>query len=438
MNVRAAVVGVLGEVVSHGRSLSACLPEALGQVPEKERALFQELCFGTLRYWPQLDERLKPFLSRPLKRKDSDIRFLLLLGLYQLTYMRIAIHAVVNETVAAAEILKKGWAKGLVNAVLRNYLRALERGAIVDASDAARYAHPQWLVDRLRRAWPQDWGTILEANNQRPPMALRVNAAKVSRDEYLARLASAGIEARPSPIVEDALLLVEPRDVASLPGFAQGLVSVQDVAAQLAAYLLAPAQGQRVLDACAAPGGKTCHILERQPGLDMLIAVDRDEQRLQRVAENLARLDVRAKLAYGDAAQPDLWWDGKPFDGILLDAPCSATGVIRRHPDIKLLRREEDIAELAREQARLLAALWPLLRVGGRLVYATCSVLPEENSDQVAAFLASHRDAKEVTIAASWGRACGTGRQILPGEDGMDGFFYACLERTENTDADLL
>src|SRR5690606_19825118 len=365
----------------------------------------------------------------PLRKREPRVHALLMVGLYQLLYMRVPPHAAVAETVEAARLMKKPWAVGLANAVLRRMQREREDLiAQADAHPVGRSAHPDWLLAALQKDWADDWEAIVAANNARPPMTLRVNRRRVSRDDYLAALREAGVEAEPHLRAQDGIRLVAPLDVTALPGFGEGQVSVQDAAAQLAADVLDPGPGDRILDACAAPGGKTAHLLERaSPG--RRVAVDGEAARLDRVAENLARLDLSASLLHGDAAKPDGWWDGEPFDRILVDAPCSATGVIRRHPDIKLLRRHKDIDALAGLQARILDALWPLLAPGGRLVYATCSVLAVENSAQVAAFVRRHPEALPLPLAVDWGRVAGFGRQVLPGEDDMDGFFYAALTR---------
>ncbi|MCW8828308.1 MAG: 16S rRNA (cytosine(967)-C(5))-methyltransferase RsmB [Gammaproteobacteria bacterium] len=428
-NPRATAVAILTRVVRDGQSLSALLPHSLDALPPERRALAQELCYGTLRWWPRLEVLLGQLMDKPLKAKEHEIRCLLLSGLYQLAYMDIPPHAAVSETVAVTALLKKGWAKGLVNAVLRRFQR--ERNTLepqLEADEVAASAHPRWLLDLLQQAWPQEWPRIVAANNQRPPMTLRNNRSRQGREAYLQELRQAGLEAEASPHAPDALTLQRPVGVEQLPGFADGRVSIQDSAAQLAAILVAPETGMRVLDACAAPGGKTGHLLEICSDIS-LVAIDIEEKRLQRVAQNLHRLGVQATLLTADAATPDSWWDGEPFDRILLDAPCSATGVIRRHPDIKLLRRGEDIAQLTRLQQTILEALWPLLRPGGRLIYATCSVLPQENGQQLANFLARHDDAEEIPLQAEWGRAETVGRQVFPNQDGMDGFYYACLSK---------
>lgn len=430
-NPRAVAVTILTRVLKDGQSLSSLLPQSFDSLPPERRALAQELCYGTLRWAPRLEALLELLLSKPLKAKDCDIKSLLLLGLYQLAYMTIPPHAAVSETVAVTALLKnKTWARGLVNAVLRRYQREREslEAKLADNAEAST-AHPAWLLALLKQAWPEQWPAIVDANNQRPPMTLRVNRRHHTREAYQQLLEQQEMSAIASPHAPDALTLSQPVNVEQLPGFSQGEVSVQDAAAQLAAVLLNPQAGMRVLDACAAPGGKTGHLLEISSDIE-LIALDIEESRLARVEQNLTRLGLKAELVAADAADTASWWDGRPFDRILLDAPCSASGVIRRHPDIKLLRQASDIDQLVKLQGRILEALWPLLAPGGRLLYATCSVLPQENGDQLANFLANHEDALERPLHGQWGLATRVGRQILPAQDGMDGFYYACIEKS--------
>ena len=432
LDARACAAGVLVRVIVDGRSLSDVLPPAVQQLADpRQRALLQELSYGTLRWYYRLDALLQRLLQKPLKQRDADVRCVLLAGLYQLDQLAMPQRVAVNETVQATRALKKQWASGLVNAVLRNYQRqAAELDEAVAAEDVAGYAHPAWLIERLRSDWPGDWERMLLANNGRPPFSLRVNRLRMTRNEYMEMLTDQSLEAVLLQHAAAGVRLNRPVPVESLPGFAAGCVSVQDGAAQLAAGLLDLHPGQQVLDACAAPGGKTAHILESEPGLAVLTAVDIDAHRLTRIGENLARLSLRANLVQGDAGEPSAWWDGQRFDRILLDVPCSATGVIRRHPDIKLLRKPDDITKLVSEQARLLQALWPLLSSGGMLLYCTCSILADENSGQIARFLETQADAAVLPIDAVWGRECRYGRQVFPGEDEMDGFYFACLTRS--------
>lgn len=420
--------------VIEGGSLSDHLPAMLAAINEpSDRALAQELVYGTLRFAPRLEFMLSQLLDRPVRKREPRVHALLMIGLYQLYYMRVPAHAAVAETVEATRRLKKDWATGLVNAILRRVQR--EQASWQEKADAhptGRTAHPDWLLKLLVRDWPDQVEDIIAANNDRAPMTLRVNARRGNRETYLERLAENDIAASAHPFAPDAIELAQPVDVSRLPGFREGDVSVQDAAAQLACELLAPTAGMTVLDACAAPGGKTAHLLEHHADLEKLVAIDRDADRLDRVGENLARLELHATLIKADAAKPEQWLPEcgvTQFDRILLDAPCSATGVIRRHPDIKLLRRAKDIDGLVSQQARLLDQLWPLLAPGGRMLYATCSVLADENSRQVANFMRRHPDALSLPLNVSWGQASGFGRQILPGEHGMDGFFYAVLTR---------
>ncbi|KTT31461.1 16S rRNA (cytosine(967)-C(5))-methyltransferase RsmB [Pseudomonas rhizoryzae] len=428
MNPRLAATRALAAVLAGRASLGSSLPEQLAKVEPRDRALAQDLAFGTARWQPRLSLLAEKLLQKPFKAGDRDLEALLLIGLYQLFYTRIPAHAAIGETVGCVDKLKKSSAKGLLNAVLRRAQR--EYDSLLPALEhdpAARLAHPRWLQKALKARWPELWEAIAAANNLHPPLILRVNRRQGSRDAYLAELAAAGIEAVPCTFSADGIRLLQPQDVTALPGFAAGRLSVQDEAAQLAAELLELAPGQRVLDACAAPGGKTCHLLEREPGLAEVVALDADAGRLQRVEQNLARLGLAARTLAADGRAVADWWDGKPFQRILLDAPCSATGVIRRHPDIKLTRQAADIPPLVQLQGELLDALWPTLEVGGILLYATCSVLPEENSDNLAAFLARTSGARELDIPAPWGIAQAHGRQLLPQAEGHDGFYYGKL-----------
>jgi 16S rRNA (cytosine967-C5)-methyltransferase len=429
---RATAAAVLAQVIGAGRSLTAVLAAAPLPAVPRDRALVRELCYGVLRHGLLLDAVLRELVRRPMKEQDPELRCLLLCGLYQLVYLGTAPHAAVGETVAAAAELDKPWAKGFVNGVLRAFEHdsAARLARARRADPAAAAGHPRWWLAALETAYPGRWAAVVAADNEHPPLVLRVNRRYTTRADYLAELSGAGLGASPHPLAPDAVVLVEPRAVAEIPGFAAGRVSVQDAAAQLAAPLLDVRPGQRVLDACAAPGGKTGHLLELAPPGCEVWALDRDGARLARIGDNLARLGLSAQLVAGDATAPEGWWDNRLFERILLDTPCSATGIVRRHPDIKWLRRATDIPRLAGNQGRLLAALWPLLARNGMLVYVTCSVLPTENEGVVRSFLASHPDARERPIAASWGLACAVGRQVLPGQDGMDGFYYACLAKT--------
>lgn len=435
MNPRLAAARALAAVLSGKASLGSSLPPLLERVDARDRGLAQDLAFGTARWQPRLALLAEKLLQKPFKAADRDVEALLLIGLYQLFHTRIPPHAAIGETVACADGLKKSSLKGLLNAVLRNAQRdgdaliaSLERDPVLHS------AHPRWLQKALKGFWPEHWQAICAANNAHPPLILRVNRQHGTREAYLAELQAAGIAAAPCEFSRDGVRLLEARDVKTLPGFAEGRVSVQDEAAQLAAGLLDLAPGQHVLDACCAPGGKTCHLLEAEPTLDVL-GVDLEEKRLVRVRENLARLNLNARLIAADGRATSDWWDGRPFQRILLDAPCSATGVIRRHPDIKLTRQPADIPALAALQGELLDALWPTLEVGGVLLYATCSVLPTENSEVIGAFLARQPGARELAIAGDFGIEQPHGRQLLPQEAGHDGFYYAKLMKIAATPA---
>jgi 16S rRNA (cytosine967-C5)-methyltransferase len=433
LHARSRAARILAQVINDGRSLSGVLPAALKFAADpRERALVQELVYGTLRWYYRLRAVLDQLLIRPLRQRDSDLYCLLLSGLYQLSRMGVPSHVAVNETVQATRELKKEWASGLVNAVLRGYQRETAHlDTLAEQSLEARHAHPGWLIDVLQTDWPADWQDILDAGNQRPPLCLRVNQRQISRDDYMILLLQDGIKAHAMSHASHGIVVESPVPVESLPGFAEGRVSVQDGAAQLAPGLLELAPGLRVLDACAAPGGKMAHILESEPGLESLSAIDIKPARVRQIEENLSRLGLAASVFNGDAANPESWWDGRRFDRILLDAPCSATGVIRRHPDIKLLRRPQDINALASRQAHLLQAMWPLLSDGGMLLYTTCSILLEENDRQIDHFLSAYPGAEAIAIEADWGRCCAHGRQILPGEQDLDGFYFACIRKAK-------
>ena len=427
IGARTAALEVLIGVLCEGHSLGHCL-DARSPLPERrDNALVKEICYGVLRRLRPLQHVLDALLHRPLASKDGDLRVALLIGLYQLMYTRVAAHAAVATSAALGPHLGKPRATALINAVLRSFLRRRRAlsGAVARA-ERPEHSHPRWLVGALRDAWPSRWREILIANDAHPPMTLRVNALRSGRAEYLERLRARGIGASAAPHCEHGITLARPIDVTQVPGFLAGEVSVQDAAAQLAAPLLDPSPGARVLDACAAPGGKSAHLLETNPSL-RLTALDIDPQRAGRIMNTLARLELTASVRCADAGEPARWWDGLPYRFILVDAPCTASGVIRRHPDLKWLRRPDDAARLAVRQLRLLASVWPLLARGGTLLYATCSVLPTENDVVVTRFLADHPDAKPGAIDAIWGIATRHGRQIIPGEDRMDGFYYARL-----------
>lgn len=392
-----------------GQSLADNL---LGRVDVVARPAVQDLVYGSLRAFGRGDFFLSRLLEKPLA--VDEVRALLLVALYRLETRPDAAHTVVDQAVSAAGEILHGKFRGLVNAVLRSFLRQqASLTADVAADPVALAQHPGWWLAQLQAAWPDDWQRIVDAGNQAPPMGLRVNRRRISRDDYLRQLTAVDIAAH--PVGEDGLALLKPQPVDRLPGFFDGLVSVQDPGAQRAAEILAPAAGSRVLDACAAPGGKTAHLLERAD-LDLL-ALDLKPARCRRVEEGLGRLHLSARVEAADCAKLDVWWDGRPFDAVLADVPCTASGVVRRNPDAKWLRRPEDVASFAGTQARILDALWQVLRPGGRLLYATCSVFPEENSVQVRNFLGRQTAAGIVHE-----------EQLLPDAE-CDGFYYCLLEK---------
>ena len=426
LEVQRHAATMVGHVLA-GRSLDtelrAVAARATALAPT-ERAALQDIAYGTLRFLGAIDAMLDALLERPLR--DERLRNLLRVALYQLAHTRAAPYAIVDHAVRACVVLKQPAAKGLVNAVLRNFLR--NRSDMLDAAqrtDVGRWSHPQWWVDKLRSQYPQHYTAMLEQANRHPPLTVRVNTRRSSVQDYLARLDQSGIAAH--ALGGPAVMLEKPMPVERIPGFDAGEVSVQDAAAQYAAILLDPQPNERVLDACAAPGGKTAHLLERAD-LD-LTALDNDAARLTRIESNLARLHLAAHLVNGDAAHPEAWWDGKPYVRILADVPCSASGVVRRHPDIKWLRRADDIARFASRQRDILDALWQTLASDGKLLYATCSIFHEENEEQIDSFLRRHPDARRLTLPAPHTNAQQLAGQILPDEQ-HDGFFYALLQKT--------
>ncbi|KEI69639.1 16S rRNA (cytosine(967)-C(5))-methyltransferase RsmB [Endozoicomonas elysicola] len=422
--------------VTLGESLSSVLPNLQEKLSKKDQPLLAELSYGTLRYYHRLDAWLKFLTEKPLKEKEQDIHNLILVGLYQLFYTRIPPHAAIGETVQATRSMGKAWARGLVNGILRNAQRRFkELSELEERSPVCGFSHPKWLINAIKRAWPEDYQSILSANNQPPPMTLRVNEQKIQPSRYLKKLLDECIQARQSQVAPQAITLNKPTAVDKLPMFRDGAASVQDESAQLAATLIRAKPGDHILDACCAPGGKTCHLLELNKEITV-DALDTDSVRLERVGENLQRLGLTANVLCGDATEPQTWFPGKPYNHILLDAPCSATGVIRRHPDIKLLRKAEDIEALAQLQQKILQAIWPLLKPGGTLLYATCSIMPQENHRQIEHFLCATPDAKLLPIEGQWGHDTGFGKQLFPGASGHltigDGFFYSLMTKTEN------
>lgn len=427
--LRAQAARALARIALDGVSLRTELAAASGGIADpRDRALLAAMLFESARGWLRWDAAAAALLDKPLPPRARELRALLVVGFVQLAVLDLPAYAVVAACVEAARLLGQPRHAGLVNAILRRFLR--ERAALeaqLDRDPVTRHAHPRWLIDAIERDWPDQAEAILAANNRQAPLTLRVNRRRTDRAALLARFEEAGVAAQAPGDLPDALVLEHSQDVTRLPGYAEGWFSVQDGAAQRVADLLALRDGLRVLDACAAPGGKAAHALERADVA--LLALDRDAARLPRIGDNLHRLGLEATVRAGDAAQPARWWDEQAFDRILIDAPCSATGIVRRQPDVKLHRRAADLAPLAATQRRLLDALWPLLAPGGRLVYATCSLLRAENQAVLAQFLDAHDNAVASPLPDRFGLAAGVGRQNLPGEGGMDGFYYAVLEK---------
>lgn len=428
-DTRALAAAALAEVALRGASLREVIQRRAPLLADpRDRGLLSALLNEGTRWWLRFDAAVEAMLQQSLRKKEPAVHALLVLGLIQLEILQLPDYAAVAATVQAVRGLHRPRHAGLVNAVLRRWQREREtRLARLDADPTTRLACPDWLLQSLQRDWPQAAARIAQAGNGEPPLMLRVNRRRSRREAMQQALQDAGYEVSLHPWLADALVLPHSTDITRMPGFAEGWFAVQDGAAQIAADLLQADEGMRVLDACAAPGGKTCHLLERHTLA--MTALEFDAGRAQRIEQNLQRLQLQAELIVGDAARPDDWWDGRPYDRILIDAPCSATGVIRRRPDVRLHRRESDIASLQVQQRRILDALWPLLAPGGRLVYATCSLLRAENQAVLEPFLAAHPQARAGDIALPAGQAAGPGWQVLPGDGDLDGMYYAVLEK---------
>lgn len=433
MKPRVAIVNVLQQITQQQRSMNQALPPLIKSSDARDIGFIKDACFGVSRWYFQLKAIETELLHKPLRSKDSDVSCLILLGLYQLLYSNTPDYAVVSEAVSTCKDLKKNWASALVNKVLRKFIKT--KTSILkktENNEASHYAHPEWFILRLKKAWPKDWQSILISNNQKPPLTLRINQQKNSRNDYFALLNDADISAVCIDGLDCGITLTQPIPTKDIPQFSAGFCSVQDAAGQFAAMLLDLKKGQSVLDACAAPGSKACHILEIEPNLSKLTMLDKDAERLKKIRENITRLNLtnnNARLITSDATEIKTWWDGQAFDRILLDAPCSATGVIRRHPDIKLLRKDTDIEQQTLLQKQLLSTLWALLKPHGKLLYATCSVLPDENEAIISDFLQHTDDAKEINFILPFGTKQKHGWQILPSEHGPDGFYYCLLEK---------
>ncbi|MGN6481611.1 16S rRNA (cytosine(967)-C(5))-methyltransferase RsmB [Luteibacter sp.] len=429
-SVRALAAEALASIALSGHSLREAADRAMPKLADpRDRALLTALLSDGARWWPRFDAALDRLLDKPIRRHEPVIHALLVTGLVQLETLELPGYAAVAATVEAARELRRPRLAGLVNAVLRRWQRERETLlAELDARPATRHAHPAWLARAIERDWPVQASAIMAAANVEPPLMLRVNRRRASRDSVAAGLAGAGQEVALHPWLADALVLPHSTDVTRLPGFAEGHFAVQDGAAQVPADLLDARDGQRVLDACAAPGGKACHVLERADVA--LLAVEFEASRAARIRKNLERLHLDAQIIVGDAGDSSAWWDGRPFDRIMIDAPCSATGVIRRRPDVRLHRRAADIEALVAQQSRILAACWETLAPGGRLLYVTCSLLREENEGVVGAFLASRSDASAIPFTLPVGQPAAVGWQVLPGDGDLDGMYYALLERS--------
>lgn len=421
-NARRLALSVIHNVVRHGQSTGQSLPLAQAQCPPRDRGLLQQLVMGCLQNWYGLQQELSLYLQKPLKAKDADIQCILTLGLYQLRHTRVPAHAAISETVSLCP-KNKSWARGLCNAILR-------KASTAEAQEQTSSELPPWLHAKLKKDWPKRFEQIAKNSRLAAPLTLR---AVRSRQGLLDVLTAAEIDHNEHPFAASAVNLTNGVDITTIEGFDNGDFIVQDAAAQFAAELLAPQDDEYILDACAAPGGKTTHILQLAPNAQV-VALDSEAARLERVQENLERLKQNAEIVAADARNTDKWWSGQPFDRILLDAPCSATGVIRRHPDIKLLRRESDIPTLVSLQKEIINALWKTLKPGGRMLYCTCSILKDENQNQIAQFLDTQPDAIEIPLDVDWGQAEKHGRQLFPGDYEMDGFYYCLLEKANSAE----
>jgi len=431
-NSRAVAAMIIKEVCYYNVSLSEAFLNPELKPHDDDRGFIKEMCFGTLRFWIQLQALLKDLLEKPIKSEDKDIECLLCVGLYQLLYMHVPEYALVNETVTATRVLQKSWASRLVNKILRMAIDKKSNGTLATRGITAEYSHPNWIIEKTQLAWPNDWKNILVANNQKAPLFLRVNKTKTTVDIFEKLLTENNIVFERVDHLSHAVLLPNPLPVEKIPGFYEGLFSVQDASGQKVVEYLDLKSDHIVLDACAAPGSKTTHILETCCDIKKLVAVDIYKSRLEKIVDNIKRLQLPSKnttLIAADVCDIDEWWDEELFDRILVDAPCSAAGVIRRHPDIKILRKKADIKQLAQQQLSMLESLWPLLQTSGKLIYTTCSIFPDENERVVEVFLTLHNDAKIVPINTDWGVNLTHGQQVLTGDKNRDGFYYVIIER---------
>ncbi|MEM7465392.1 MAG: 16S rRNA (cytosine(967)-C(5))-methyltransferase RsmB [Pseudomonadota bacterium] len=427
-NTRALAAQTLVRVIDNRQNLKTAMRELPAELSAQDSGFVQELTYGVCRWYFALGHIVSTLVSKPIKAKDNDIKYLMMIGLYQIIHLSTPDHAAVKETVEGAVLLKKSWARGFLNGCLRTAVR--DKAKIIHEQHEAKISNqPDWFFASITKDWPTQSSAILAAYNERPPMTLRVNPAATSRDSYLQQLEQREISARPTTFSEFGIVLQQPVAPETLVGFHDGVVSVQDEAAQFAATLLAPGKSDYVLDACAAPGGKACHLLELNNDINFT-ALDISEDRLSLVRDNFARQGLKGSFSLGDAREIESWWDGVQFDRILVDAPCSATGVLRRQPDVKLHRQADDISQLSQLQAQILDALWRTLKPGGSLLYATCSILKQENDEVIADFLRTHGNAEAINLETLWGTPTQFGRQTLPGEQDMDGFYYAMLAKS--------
>lgn len=434
MHLQQAASLTIERLISGRGSLSTLMPGFYEKLPRTQHPKYKEICFGSCRWYYRLEILLEQLSDKPIKKSEYRVRAIIIVGLYQLMSMRTPSHAVVNEAVDSARRLNKPWARSLINAVLREFTRSGDKMVRqLLKEDNFKHAHPLWLIERLQAQFPDDWQAIVKANNSHPPLCLRVNLRKIKRDSYLQLLSDKNIPAKPATISPAGVYLLQGLPVNQIPGFRDGLVSVQDEAAQLAAYFLSPDKNKRGLDACAAPGGKAGHLLEMEPSTQLLV-LDNKEERLEKVKSNFKRLQVYANMQVADAADVSSWWDGRRFDFILLDAPCSASGVIRRNPDIRLLLNPDQIESNSLLQKELLDTLWGCLTDGGQLLYATCSLFGEENNELIEHFAAKRGDCltEALTLdSAVPHKKHSSGIQLLPNSDGTDGFFYSLLKKGE-------
>ncbi len=432
MNVRYLAVKAITPLLQQSSSLKYTLKTQLRDCPEQQRPFLQELCYGSMRHLTQLNAFLDQISAKKIKAKDQDVKATILIGIYQLYKLNTPEHAAISETVDVCQLLNKRWATAFVNATLRRFQR--EQTQLTESLqliNSFNFNHPDWYIEKLKHNWPTQWQDILRANDQHPPLTLRVNTQLVSRETLISKLSKEGIDSFETEYSKFGITLSKPTDIVSTEVFQQGLISVQDEAPQLAAELIDPQNDDLILDACSAPGGKLLHILELTKGMNTEVqGLELEQHRADRIKENFDRLDLQCQIHIADATQKD-WWDGRLYDKILLDTPCSATAVIRRNPDIKVMRQSEDIHQLAKLQKQIIANMWAMLAKGGTLVYATCSIFQQENERLIASFCKENEDAIHTPIDAGWGMQREFGRQLFPVNEKHDGFYYAVLKKSQ-------